>query len=74
VFLNPLVKWIWLGGVIVVMGTIVALLPNRQAVLVLSTESAGAGAALHGMPQPAHVPIFRRSGTEPGGAIPRSHE
>jgi cytochrome c-type biogenesis protein CcmF len=41
-YLNPLVKWIWLGGAIVVMGTFVALLPNRRTVLALagSTESA----------------------------------
>jgi cytochrome c-type biogenesis protein CcmF len=32
-YLNPLVKWIWLGGAIVVMGTIVTLLPNRRSVL-----------------------------------------
>jgi cytochrome c-type biogenesis protein CcmF len=41
-YLNPLVKWIWLGGVVVVLGTIVTLLPNRRAVLALS-----------GVPQPA---------------------
>jgi len=34
-YLNPLVKWIWLGGVVVVFGTILALLPNRQAVIVV---------------------------------------
>jgi cytochrome c-type biogenesis protein CcmF len=34
-YLNPLVKWIWLGGAIVVLGTGLALLPNRQAVLVV---------------------------------------
>jgi cytochrome c-type biogenesis protein CcmF len=34
-YLNPLVKFIWLGGAIVVLGTLVALLPNRRAVLVL---------------------------------------
>jgi cytochrome c-type biogenesis protein CcmF len=41
-YLNPLVKWIWLGGAIVVMGTFVALLPNRRTVLALagSTEPA----------------------------------
>src|SRR5213083_2271759 len=27
-YLNPLVKWIWFGGVVVVFGTLVALLPN----------------------------------------------
>jgi len=36
-YLNPLVKWIWLGGLIVVLGTIVTLLPNRRAVLAFST-------------------------------------
>jgi len=35
-FLNPLVKWIWLGGVWVVVGTLLALMPNRRAALVLS--------------------------------------
>jgi cytochrome c-type biogenesis protein CcmF len=35
-YLNPLVKFIWLGGAIVVLGTLIALLPNRRAVLVLS--------------------------------------
>ncbi len=44
-YLNPLVKWIWLGGAIVVMGTIVCLLPNRRAVLALSSaqETAASG-------------------------------
>jgi len=36
VFLNPLVKWVWYGGIVVVMGTIVALVAPRHAVLVLS--------------------------------------
>jgi cytochrome c-type biogenesis protein CcmF len=45
-YLNPLVKWIWFGGVLVVFGTIVALLPNRRAVLVLA-----------GAPQPAAAPL-----------------
>lgn len=44
-YLNPLVKWIWLGGVIVVMGTIVALMPNRRNVLVLAAVQQPAGAA-----------------------------
>jgi cytochrome c-type biogenesis protein CcmF len=48
-YLNPLVKWIWLGGVVVVLGTGLALLPNRQAALVLrpaaQPERAGTPAA-----------------------------
>src|SRR5215468_4336676 len=40
VFLNPLVKWVWFGGIVVVMGTIVALIPSRHAVLVLAGSKA----------------------------------
>jgi cytochrome c-type biogenesis protein CcmF len=50
VYLNPLVKWIWLGGVIVVLGTLLALLPNRQAVLVVRAAAQPASPA---GPQPA---------------------
>src|SRR6201988_2658657 len=32
-FLKPLVKWIWLGGVWVVIGTLVTLMPSRRATL-----------------------------------------
>jgi cytochrome c-type biogenesis protein CcmF len=35
-YLNPLVKWIWLGGCIVVFGTLLALAPNRRAALAIS--------------------------------------
>ena len=53
VFLNPLVKWVWFGGVVVVMGTIVALLPSRQAALALARGKApepapGFAPAVHG--------------------------
>ena len=44
-YLNPLVKWIWLGGVVVVLGTFVTLLPNRRAVLVFSAVQQPAQAA-----------------------------
>ncbi len=46
-FLNPLVKWIWLGGVWVVMGTLLALMPNRRAALVIAgaTQPAASGVA-----------------------------
>ncbi|MGB6833026.1 MAG: cytochrome c-type biogenesis CcmF C-terminal domain-containing protein, partial [Candidatus Acidiferrum sp.] len=49
-YLNPLVKWIWFGGVIVVFGTLVALLPNRRAVLVLSSvQQPAAEPIAHGL-------------------------
>jgi cytochrome c-type biogenesis protein CcmF len=50
-YLNPLVKWIWLGGVVVVFGTLVALLPNRRAVLALAGSRETAPQAVqHGLP------------------------
>jgi cytochrome c-type biogenesis protein CcmF len=52
-YLNPLVKWIWLGGVIVVMGTIVALMPNRRTALVLSAAEQPASAAVTPALQPS---------------------
>jgi cytochrome c-type biogenesis protein CcmF len=36
-FLNPLVKWIWFGGLVVVLGTGLAMLPNRRTAIVLSS-------------------------------------
>ncbi len=45
IFLNPLVKWVWFGGVVVVLGTLVALLPSRQAELVLAGGKAAEPAA-----------------------------
>ena len=60
-YLNPLVKWIWLGGCVVVLGTILALLPNRQAVLVMSTSTAGAALPILGSAHPARASISARS-------------
>jgi cytochrome c-type biogenesis protein CcmF len=38
-YLLPLVKWIWFGGIVVVLGTILALIPNRRTALVLRPVS-----------------------------------
>ena len=57
VYLNPLVKWIWLGGAIVVLGTILALVPNRQAVLVMRAATQPVSAA----PAPQPVSATLRS-------------
>jgi len=45
VYINPLVKWIWFGGVTLIFGTIVALLPNRRSVLALAGAAQPAGQA-----------------------------
>lgn len=54
-YLNPLVKWIWLGGCVVVLGTILALVPNRQAVMVLSSATAGQPVTFGGSTQTAQI-------------------
>jgi cytochrome c-type biogenesis protein CcmF len=45
-YLNPLVKWIWFGGVILVLGTILAILPNRKLAIVLSPVAQTVGPAV----------------------------
>jgi cytochrome c-type biogenesis protein CcmF len=50
-YLNPLVKCIWFGGLVVVLGTILALLPSRQPVLVISQATERALAPAGPMPQ-----------------------
>jgi len=56
-FINPLVKWVWWGGMVVVMGTIVALVPNRAAVVVLArTEVPSVARELSGM-RPSQVTL-----------------
>jgi cytochrome c-type biogenesis protein CcmF len=67
-YLNPLVKWIWLGGAVVVLGTLLALLPNRQAVMVLSTAGAEQTLPVPGSTQAAQVPYSARS------QLPDSHD
>jgi cytochrome c-type biogenesis protein CcmF len=34
-YLNPLVKWIWFGGIVMVLGTCLAMIPDRRAAIVL---------------------------------------
>jgi cytochrome c biogenesis factor len=29
VFINPLVEWVWIGGVVMFLGTLLALVPSR---------------------------------------------
>jgi len=58
-YLNPLVKWIWLGGVFVILGTLLALLPNSEPVLLVrtATQPAASGA------QPAVARVTHHKGT-----------
>ena len=51
-YLNPLVKWIWFGGIVLVLGTLLALVPNRRAAIVLQpvAETSWRDAALEGAP------------------------
>jgi cytochrome c-type biogenesis protein CcmF len=53
-YLNPLVKWIWLGGAIVVLGTILALVPSRAPALALRAAQQPAPALASG---PVAAPV-----------------
>jgi cytochrome c-type biogenesis protein CcmF len=46
VFLNPLVAWIWIGVLIIIAGTGVALAPNMSAALAASRSRVAAGSAV----------------------------
>jgi cytochrome c-type biogenesis protein CcmF len=58
-YLNPLVKWIWFGGIVLVLGTGLAMLPNRRATLVL---------------RPAREKAWTEVPAAPVGAIARASE
>ncbi len=52
-YLNPLVKWVWLGGVIVVFGTLLALMPNRRVALSLAAVPESSPSAVAQVLQPS---------------------
>jgi len=58
-YLNPLVKWIWFGGVVLVLGTMLAMLPNKRTALVLR-------------PAETREPAWNEPRTSAVGAIARS--
>jgi cytochrome c-type biogenesis protein CcmF len=33
VFYNPLTMWVWIGGIVLVIGTLIALLPNKKTLV-----------------------------------------
>jgi cytochrome c-type biogenesis protein CcmF len=33
VFYNPLTMWVWVGGIVLVIGTLIALLPNKKTII-----------------------------------------
>jgi cytochrome c-type biogenesis protein CcmF len=39
VFYNPLTAWVWIGGTVLVIGTLIALLPNKKTVIRRRSES-----------------------------------
>jgi cytochrome c-type biogenesis protein CcmF len=63
-YLKPLVKWIWFGGIVLVLGTGLSMLPNRRTALVLrpvSEPSWGDSVSPEGSPVRATIP---RSGDD----------
>jgi cytochrome c-type biogenesis protein CcmF len=70
-YINPLVKWIWFGGIVVVLGTGLALLPNRRTALVLRSVSETAWAGASG-PVPARASASAASLAQAQG--PNAHD
>ena len=65
-YLKPLVKWIWFGGIVLVLGTGLAMMPNRRTALVLrpvSEPSWGGGVS----PEASPVGAPLRSAVRPEG-------
>jgi cytochrome c-type biogenesis protein CcmF len=60
-YLNPLVKIIWFGGIVVVLGTGLALLPNRRAALVLRPVAEKSWIDVPSGTVPAVANVTRRS-------------
>jgi cytochrome c-type biogenesis protein CcmF len=60
-YLNPLVKWIWFGGLIVVLGTGLAMLPSRRAAIVLRAVETEHSQPLLDVPVRVIGPIARTS-------------
>ena len=62
-YLNPLVKWIWFGGIVMVLGTILAMFPDRRAALVIraATDRPWAGEPA---PSPVTATINRSSAND----------
>jgi cytochrome c-type biogenesis protein CcmF len=47
VFINPMVVWLWIGGIVVLLGSFVTLWPERLPRRVLATQPAS-GLAVSG--------------------------
>jgi cytochrome c-type biogenesis protein CcmF len=45
VFLNPLVRWVWVGGIVMFLGTIVTMVPNRRELKLARREEERAKAS-----------------------------
>jgi cytochrome c-type biogenesis protein CcmF len=50
IYLNPLVVWVWIGGVVLGLGTIIALLPNRKSIPATRRKEESADAVKEGTP------------------------
>jgi cytochrome c-type biogenesis protein CcmF len=48
VFVNPLVAWLWMGGLVMVIGTIIAIWPERRLPQPARQRAAAVGAAARG--------------------------
>ena len=55
--LNPLVSWIWVGVIIIVIGTFIALVPNLPAALAKQRVPLAASSSQPKQPEPKPVEV-----------------
>ena len=46
VYRNPLVRWVWIGALVMFLGTVLTLLPNRSPVRRAAATTAPSGTAM----------------------------
>jgi cytochrome c-type biogenesis protein CcmF len=63
-YVNPLVKWIWFGGIVVVLGTGLALFPDRRTALVLRAAAQKTWSASRAAGSPVTAAMHRSGGDD----------
>ena len=59
-FLNPLVHWIWLGGLVLVLGTLLAMIPSVRPIMTAAARVPVAVAETAAAPAPAEPDLVTR--------------
>jgi cytochrome c-type biogenesis protein CcmF len=42
IYLNPLVRWVWIGGIVMFLGSILTMVPNKREMRLVRQETTAA--------------------------------